>query len=161
MSEDNSEHRLDDDEIIALIEELFGDDSIGFLGRKHWNGADWYECPCCGHETKIKGDACGNAHILSYEHKEGCNALKLYHMLQEDVLDVDAIIELFEEMINSEEIALNAYQRFDGADYYECPCCRKEYRVKGHASGTMHLSMGDHENDCTLVKLYRALAERE
>lgn len=161
MSEGNPEKHLDDDEIIALIEELFDENAIGFIARQHWNGADWYECTCCGEEHRIKGDAIGPDHILTYEHKEDCNALKLYRMLQEEDLDVDAIITLFEEMINSEEIALPAYQRMDGADYYECPCCRKEHRIKGHAFGTLHISMGDHEDDCTLMKLYQALAERE
>ena len=74
--------------------------------------------------------------------------------------DVEAIITLFEEMINAEEIALAAYQNWNGADWYECPSCRKETKVKGHAFGTMHLIMGDHEDSCTAMKIYRALELR-
>ncbi|MEZ4490344.1 MAG: hypothetical protein R3F51_22425 [Cyanobacteriota/Melainabacteria group bacterium] len=157
---DKSEHRLDDDEIIALIEQMFAEDDIGFAGHQNSNGADWYECHCCRKENRIKGHACGNAHILSYEHEPDCNAVKLYNMLQAEERDVEAIITLFEEMINAEEIALAAYQNWNGADWYECPSCRKETKVKGHAFGTMHLIMGDHEDSCTAMKIYRALELR-
>lgn len=161
MCKDSCDHRLADDEIIAIIKQMFDEDDIGFVAHQNSNGADYYECSCCMKETRVMGHACGSAHILSYEHDEDCNALKLYNMLQEDEPDTDAIIALFEEMVNSEEIGLKAHQNDNGADYYECPSCRKETNVKGHAFGSMHISMGDHDESCTALKLYRALSERE
>ena len=79
---DKSEHRLDDDEIIALIEQMFAEDDIGFAGHQNSNGADWYECPSCRKETKVKGHAFGTMHLIMGDHEDSCTAMKIYRALE-------------------------------------------------------------------------------
>lgn len=77
MSNGNNDNRLADDEIIALVEEMLDAGEIGVYPYYNSNGADSYECPSCGKSTKIKGHAFGQSHLLTGEHEDDCNAVKL------------------------------------------------------------------------------------
>ena len=77
MSEESNDHQLADDEIITLVEQMLDAGEIGVYPYYNSNGADSYECPSCGKSTRIVGHALGQSHLLTGEHEEDCNAVKL------------------------------------------------------------------------------------
>lgn len=81
MDSDVKEVNVIPAEVVELLAELdlaFQDNDIGLIARQNSNGADYYECPCCGSEEKVKGHASGMASLSRVEHKDWCplNRLK-------------------------------------------------------------------------------------
>ncbi len=61
---------------------LFEANEIGLAGHRFGNWADWYECPSCGAEKAIEGDAARTFHITGVEHKADCKLFALYQHLK-------------------------------------------------------------------------------
>lgn len=87
MSEGKNDQQMSDADIIALVEQMFDEGEIGVYPYYNSNGNDSYECPSCGKSTVIVGHALGQSHLLTGEHEDGCNAVKLMLAIQNRVTD--------------------------------------------------------------------------
>jgi len=77
-------------------------------------------------------------------------------------LSDDQIIDLVQEMIDDEDIALQPERNDNGPDRYSCPSCGEEMTIKGHAFGKMPLTeLPNHKPDCKAIRLLAALRARQ
>jgi hypothetical protein len=65
--------------ILALLVDLFDSNGIGTFGWRTDNGLDTYNCPECGAKSRIKGYCSPTSSIRSVEHHIDCKLVQLHN----------------------------------------------------------------------------------
>lgn len=67
---------MTDQEAMRLLKDMIAA-GTGISGHRVGNGADYYQCSCCGATKDTMGHADGIGELADVDHRPGCNLVKL------------------------------------------------------------------------------------
>ena len=102
---------------------------------------------------------CGNNGGCGHQHqKPEVQPVQMVHVIPPEMAE---IITILHQAMQAGDLGLVAHRVDNGADYFECPGCGAEKKVKGYAYGTEPLSEVEHKPECRLERLRLAMAKLE